>query len=626
MRHNDNPPVYTGQIPPLPLVLVIDDLFGRTLPDGENPERRDLCGQFLLEEVAGDGQGQTGTQRIKRPEAQAVFCRGQTPAMAAIGDRVDNDLAGTLAVVRQHWHPVGDAAPVSMVLLDLCFYTGVVTAASEAKRGKGMPEGREGDDQTKNYFGLRVLEALHNHFPDLPVVILSSMPRAGVSQQFSRLGALGFLPRGDANSPALLRDYLGRHGLIPDASGTVIGNSKALLLALRAARRAAASRKNVLIRGETGTGKELLAQYLHDQTPDAESKPLIAVDSGALSPSLYASELFGHRRGAFTGATDDRTGRIVQANGGDLFLDEIGNMPEDVQVGLLRAIEQKEVTPVGATNSQKSDVRFITATNQDIEEKASTGRGFREDLYYRLREGGVIYLPTLKERKEDIPLLVAKFVRDAETLTPGAMHRTIDPQARDVLLGHDWPGNVRELRNCIFKAVNDHPDVEYLSRVHLYLPTRDHSPSEARDNLAVRPQVGATSPVNQIEELARVLDGFDVELLEPAGLSGKFPAIQAAYARLVARLVLAAVNVTRRPTLEHPEGDILIHPAMKLLSGDKDMTASKAADMIKRLLKLYPDAMQSILLDKTLAEIHRIAVRLRPVGRGASSRDRRKAR
>ncbi len=625
MKNREDNSVESKTVPP-PRVLIIDDLFGRVQADGRNPERTDLCGQFLIEDVTGDLGNGHRTQKIKHPVAQAVFCRGQTPPMVVVGDIVQNDLDGTVAFVARHWQAGGDVPPLSMVLLDLCFYTGRVTPESEKRRGQAMPEGRDGDDQPESYFGLRILGALHDRFPDLPVVILSSMPREGVSQRFSRLGALGFLPRGDANSPALLRDYLVRHGLMQDPSGTVIGRSKALLLALRAARRAAASRKNVLIRGETGTGKELLAWYLHDQTPNAEGKPLITVDSGALSPALYASELFGHRRGAFTGATDDRTGRIVQAGGGDLFLDEIGNMPEDVQVGLLRAIEQKEVTPVGAASSQKSDVRFITATNQDIEEKASTGRGFREDLYYRLREGGVIYLPTLKERKEDIPMLAAKFVRDAEAITPGAMRRTIDPQTMNALLGYDWPGNARELRNCIFKAVNDHPDVEYLSPVHLHLPTRECSPAEPKGILSVRPQVGVTSLVNQIEELTGVLDRFDVETLGPAGLAGKLPAVQAAYAGLVARLVLAAVNVTRRPTVEHPEGDILIHPAMKLLSGDGDLTASKAADLIKRLLKLDPDAIQNLLSNETLAEVLRIAVRLRPAGPGASSRDRRKAR
>lgn len=610
----------------LPRILVIDDLFGRIQDDGRNPERLDLCGQFLLEDVTSDLRNGHGTQKIKRPVAQAIFCRGQKPASATLGDTVENDLDGTVAFVRRHWQTLDHSSPLSGVLLDLCFYTGTVTPASEAKRGKGMPEGRNEDDQSESYFGLRILEALHNKFPDLPVIMLSSMPREGVSQRFSRLGALGFLPRGDVNSPDLLQEYLMRHGLTPDRGGTVIGNSKSVLLALRAARRAAGSRKNVLIRGETGTGKELLARYLHDQTPASQGKPFVTLDSGALTAELYASELFGHLRGAFTGATNDRIGRIVQANGGDLFLDEIGNMPEDVQAGLLRAIEQKEVTPLGAARSQKSDVRFITATNQDIEERASTGRGFRQDLYYRLREGGIIYLPPLRERKEDIPLLAGKFLREAESITTGALRRAIDPQAMEALLGHTWPGNVRELRNCILKAVNDHPDVEYLAPLHLHLQTSTRPTATTQNIPRSRPISEPKLPVERIEELVELLDGFRADELGPTELAGRLPLIQSSYARFVARLLRAAVTVTRRPTVEHPEGDILIHPAMKLLSGDGELTASQAADLIKRLIRLDQQAIEDILTDKTLAEVQRIANRLRPRRSGNSFRNEGKTR
>jgi DNA-binding NtrC family response regulator len=612
MRCADKSANAEGVPPLLPRVLVIDDLFGRIQEDGRNPERRNLCGQFLLEDVTGDLKDGCGTQKIKRPTAQAVFSRGQTPEGATVGDTIENDLGGTVSFVRRHWEPARDAPPLSMVLLDLCFYTGRVTPASEGKRGTGMPEGRDGDDTPSGYFGLRVLEALHDEFPDLPVVVLSSMPREAVSQQFSRLGAMGFLPRGAANSPALLRDYLDRHGLIPDASGTVIGRSRGLLLALRAARRAAGSRKHVLLRGDTGTGKELLAKYLHDQTPDIGSAPFIAVDSGRLSPHLYGSELFGHRRGAFTGATHDQVGRIVQADGGDLFLDEIGNMPEDVQVGLLRAIDQKEITPIGAPDSQCVDVRFVTATNVNIEEKAATGHGFRADLYYRLREGGVIYLPPLRDRKEDIPLLAQRFLHDAEVTTPNALHRTIDPQALHLLMRHDWPGNIRELRDAILKAVADHGDVEYLMPVHLHLGPDHAAPVSPLLKVSAARETPPTRM--DLDETARLLDTCDTEELRPGQLAGKLPVLQSAYARLIARLVLASINATRRPTVAHPEGDILIHPAMKLLTGDSKLTASKAADLIKRLLKLDSGAIQDLLTDEALAEALDTAVRLRPTG------------
>jgi Sigma-54 interaction domain len=306
-----------------PRILIIDDLFGRSHANRRNAERANLCGQYLLEDITGDETARGTSQRILvRPVAQAVFHRGQTPHRADVGDVVENDLQGVLSVVRKGWRdrPPG-TPPWAMILLDLCFYTGMVTAAS-ARITSGMPEGRPGDDHPASYFGLQILEAIQTEFPDLPVVILSSKSRDEVSREFSAKGALGFLAREHVRSPELLKEYLLRHGLIPDDSGEIVGHSPSLLLALRTARRVALSRRNILIRGERGTGKELLARYIHRHRSDVpQRRELVTVDSGTLSPSLFASELFGHKRGAFTGADRDREGRIVQAHGGDLFLD-----------------------------------------------------------------------------------------------------------------------------------------------------------------------------------------------------------------------------------------------------------------------------------------------------------------
>ena len=285
----------------LPRLLIIDDLFGRTLSDRRNEERSNLCGQYLIEDVTGDEIGKGSFQRIKKPVAQAVFYRGQAPLCSTVGDTVENDLEGTLRYIQAGWDDAqGVHARWAMVLLDLCFYTGKVTPESNRK-ASGMPEGRLDDDDPRQYFGLDLLKAIHARFPDLPVVILSSKPREQVSREFSQLGALAFLPRGIENGVNLLRDYIWRHGLIPDESGEIVGHSKALLMTLRAARRAASDRRNILIRGERGTGKELLARYIHRHSvQQQEQHPLVTVDSGALSPQLYGSELFGHKRGAFT--------------------------------------------------------------------------------------------------------------------------------------------------------------------------------------------------------------------------------------------------------------------------------------------------------------------------------------
>jgi DNA-binding NtrC family response regulator len=462
-----------AMIPTLPRILVVDDVFGRRLQDAPNRERANLCGVFGLRDATGDAEF-PADEEVVNPIADVVFFRGQTPQTAALGDMVENNIQSTMAFVRQGWEPREDRgySPTwSLVLLDLCFYTGRVTPDSHRNLA-GMPEGRAGDDDPRQYFGLQVLERMHIEFPELPVVILSSKHRDEVSESFAAHGALGFIPRTDAASPERLRQYLWRHGLIPDPSGRIIGCSPALLVALRAARRATGDRRNILIRGERGTGKELLAAYINGcEMGRGQPRPLVTVDSGSLSSSLYASELFGHLKGAYTGADRERQGRIVQANGGDLFLDEIGNMPSDVQSGLLRAIESRVVAPLGGGVSREVDVRFISATNDDIELQA-VGGGFRPDLLDRLREGGTVVLPPLRERRDDIPILAEQFVRQAEAERFGALKRTITPEAMERLVSCTWPGNIREMRNCIRKAVADHPDVEHLVPQHLTIDSQ----------------------------------------------------------------------------------------------------------------------------------------------------------
>ncbi len=599
---------------PIPRVLVLDDLFGRTLPDRRNEERANLCGQFLIEDVTGDEAGKGAPQRIRRPVARAVFCRAQTPTCARVGDVVENDLEGALRAIRAGWAP--GRPRWALILLDLCFYTGPVTVESH-RRTPGMPEGRPGDGQPANFFGLRLLRAAQEQFPDLPVVILSSQAREGVSREFSRGGALAFLPRGEERGPELLREYLDRYGLLPDDAGQIVGHSPALLQALRAARRAAADRRNVLIRGERGTGKELLARYLHRHAP--AGRPFVVVDSGALNPHLFGSELFGHVRGAFTGADRDRAGRIAQAEGGDLFLDEIGNMPADVQVGLLRVLEYRDVTPLGAEQGQRVDVRFLSATNEDVEGRAAAG-GFRQDLLDRLREGGTVLLPPLRQRPEDLDALVERLVREAEAARPGALARRVEPEALERLRRHDWPGNVRELRTCIFNAVAAYPDVEHL--VPLHLRFGGEGPPAAAAAPAPAPasrRAGAT-----LDELLRDLAEFDPGALAPADLVGKLPALQRAYARLTARLLQAALVATRRPTPDCPDGQLFIHPAVKLLAGDKAVSTSQAADVIKRLVGLCPEIEEELLAAPAVREAYATALRLRPRQSARNTNARRK--
>jgi DNA-binding NtrC family response regulator len=493
-----------------------------------------------------------------------------------------------------------------MVLLDLCFYTGPVTKQSD-RRAAGMPEGRERDNNPTYYFGMEILQAIHKECPELPVVIMSSMPRKNVSREFSSKGALGFLPREDPRSAGLLKDMLWRHGLIQDDTGEIIGKSRPLLMALRSARRAATTRRNVLVRGERGVGKELLAHYIWRQGSKSACTPFLTVNSAALSPTLFASELFGIAHRVATGV-EGREGLIPAASGGDLFLDEIRDMSLEAQAGILRVLEDRKVTPVGAKASIPVDVRFLSATNADVEELASIGR-FRPDLLDRLREGGTAFLPPLRERRSDIPLLVEKFVREAEAKNTAAIQRNVDASAMETLCAFDWPGNVRELRNCVFEAVNNNPDVEHLVATHLRVPAvRQFG---AATQLAA---VTGSGPPRNLGELLQMLVNVPAEAWGASEIAGKLPAIQGACDQLLARMLKAAIAATRRPSLDDPEGRILIHPAMKLLTGDRTLTASRAADLVKRLLREHSAGASRLLDDPVLREAHTIAHRLRPKG------------
>jgi two-component system response regulator HydG len=204
----------------------------------------------------------------------------------------------------------------------------------------------------------------------------------------------------------------------------------------------------VLIQGESGTGKEMVARSIHESGPRSRG-PFLPVDCGALVPTLIESELFGHVRGAFTGASQTKQGLLEVAQGGTVFLDEIGELPLDLQAKLLRALQEKEIRPVGGTRCIHIDVRIIAATNRDLEHGVEQGT-FRKDLYFRLN---VVRLrvPPLRERKTDIPLLIDHFLE--RFTVPGGPRPAFSERALRQLLAHDWPGNIRELENCVERAV-----------------------------------------------------------------------------------------------------------------------------------------------------------------------------
>ncbi len=254
----------------------------------------------------------------------------------------------------------------------------------------------------------------------------------------------------------------------------VIGAGSAMREVARVTRKVAPSRACVLIVGETGTGKELIARAIHDLSP-RQSGPYIRVNCGALTESLLESELFGHVKGSFTGAVDNRTGRFEAAHTGSIFLDEINSTSPKFQVKLLRVLQEGEFERVGDTRTFKVDTRFIAATNRDLLDEIDAGR-FREDLYYRLNVVP-IYLPPLRERRDDIPLLVAFFLKkygEQNRRDVKSVHR----EAMRLLIDHDWPGNVRELQTNIEQAVvlGDGPEL---------LP--EHLPPQLRGEAPPRP-------------------------------------------------------------------------------------------------------------------------------------------
>jgi DNA-binding NtrC family response regulator len=229
-------------------------------------------------------------------------------------------------------------------------------------------------------------------------------------------------------------------------------------------RKVAPTEATVLITGESGTGKELAARALHDLSPHRDG-PFVALNCGAFSETLIASELFGHAKGAFTGADAARPGLIREAAGGTLFLDEISAIPQSFQVMLLRVLEQRRARPVGGTGDYAASCRFIAAANRDLAQLVAAG-SFRPDLFYRLNVF-TLRMPSLRERPEDIPLLVDHFIREANRIY-GKSVRALTPTALGLLEAAEWPGNVRELRNAIERAVII-ADADLLD-VHLFDP------------------------------------------------------------------------------------------------------------------------------------------------------------
>jgi two-component system response regulator GlrR len=304
--------------------------------------------------------------------------------------------------------------------------------------------------------GMGLFEAVHRDSPSLPVVILTAHGTIPEAVAATRRGVYSFLTK--PFEPKVLLDTVAQAMRLSSPPGTgpaeewsaeIITRSSGMQDLLAQARRVAASDASVCIFGQSGTGKELLARAIHRASPRREA-PFVAVNCGAIPEGLLESELFGHKKGSFTGAVSDRRGLFQAAQGGTLFLDEVGDMPLPLQVKLLRALEERKIRPVGSHESFDVDVRVISATHRKLEERIASGE-FREDLFYRLNVVK-LYIPALAERREDIPLLANHFLtRLAERYRRGRL--SFSPEAMQLLVSASWPGNVRQLLNVIEQAV-----------------------------------------------------------------------------------------------------------------------------------------------------------------------------
>ncbi|MBI1796415.1 MAG: sigma-54-dependent Fis family transcriptional regulator [Candidatus Eisenbacteria bacterium] len=309
--------------------------------------------------------------------------------------------------------------------------------------------------------GMDLLAEIAAAAPETVVIMMSGHATLEDAVRATRLGAFDVLEKPVALERllVLLRNATAARALraenrrLRPAAAALVGRSPAVARLLREIALAGPSGSRVLIRGEHGTGKELVARALHATSPRREM-PFVAVNCSAIPDELFESELFGHERGAFTGATQARRGRFEEASGGTLFLDEVGDLTPRAQTKLLRVLQEGELQRVGGSRAIRVDARVIAATNRDLERVIADG-GFREDLYFRLAVIPIV-VPPLRERSDDVPLLVDHF---AAEIAAGAPPRAFRPEAKDVLRAHPFPGNVRELRNLVERLVIMNPGV-----------------------------------------------------------------------------------------------------------------------------------------------------------------------
>ena len=376
--------------------------------------------------------------------------------------------------------------------------------------------------------GIEVLTRLRPTRPTLPVIVLTAHGGIETVVNAMRAGAEDFVvkPVSPERLHVSIRNALKLTALTGEISrlqkkaqgklsfDDLIAGSPTMAQVIKLGKRAAQSNIPILLEGESGVGKELIASAIQGES-DRSGKPFITVNCGAIPENLVESILFGHEKGAFTGASDKHAGKFVEANGGTLFLDEVGELPLDMQVKLLRAIQEGEVDPIGSKKPVKVDIRLISATNRDLIQMVKDGL-FREDLYYRLNVFP-IHLPPMRERPEDIPGLIDHFIGRLAA-EEGKKIVGIDNDALSMLCAYDWPGNVRQIENTVFRAVvlsdgdmltiADFPQIA--SMVEGFEPALPPPPQAT-------PAPVATQTANSLAEFARATFSEGVPVLDASG-------------------------------------------------------------------------------------------------------------
>lgn len=372
--------------------------------------------------------------------------------------------------------------------------------------------------------GIALLRLLHERAPHIDVVLMTAFDDMPTVVSGMREGALEFLVK-PLDLHALRRVL---NGVFEDRRtrdrndarksdgvagppegypGALVGHDPRMVDVFKRIGQAASSRTTVLIRGETGTGKELIARAIHASSKES-SAPFVAVNCAALPASLLETELFGHVRGSFTGATSDRRGRFALAGKGTIFLDEIGDTTTDLQAKLLRVLQEREYYPVGAERAERTEARVVAATHRNLEALVASG-GFRADLYYRLRVVD-IEVPPLRDRVSDIPLLAHHLsLRASEGV--GRPTPVLSREAIDLLIAHQWPGNVRELENCLTRAV-------VLASGDVIRPEHIHLSAAHPDSAGVLPTLDALERAH-VERVLGIFHGHKARTARALGVS-----------------------------------------------------------------------------------------------------------